>query len=252
MKIKIFLLILYVNFANAQGSVGSDAIYEPRYLIDIPTAGNIPHKNLALDMDIYQQGGLLVGISLGLFDRVLLGISDGGQNLIGNEKPSWNPVPGFQVKVRIINETVFLPAIAFGFDSQGKETYDKSLERYAIKSFGFYAVVSKNYNFLGDLSLHGGLNYSLERADEDRDPNLFAGVEKTIGPRISVMTEYNIGWNDSHNKALGRGRGYLNFGAKFSVGRGFSLGFNIKDIFKNQNEITMGNRTMVIEYIKGL
>ncbi len=252
MKIKVFLLILYVSFVNAQGSVGSNAIYEPRYLIDIPTAGMIPHKHLALDMDIYQQGGILVGISLGLFDRVLLGISYGGQNLIGNENPLWNPVPGFQVKIRIINETVFLPAIAFGFDSQGKETYDKSLERYTIKSLGFYAVVSKNYNFLGDLSLHGGINYSMERADEDRDPNLFAGVEKTIGPRISLLAEYNIGWNDSHNKALGRGRGYLNFGAKFSVGRGLSFGFNIKDIFKNQNEILMGNRTMVIEFIKGL
>lgn len=252
MKIVVLLLTACISFVNAQGSAGSEALSEPRYLIDIPTAGMIPHGNLAMDMDLYQRGGLLIGLSIGAFDRVLLGISYGGENLIGNENPAWNSTPGFHVRFRLINETVIVPAIALGFDSQGKEFYNKSLERYTIKSLGFYAVVSKNYNFLGFLSFHGGVNYSLERADGDRDPNIFAGIEKTVGPSLSLIAEYNVGWNDSHEKALGRGRGYLNVGARLSVGKGFSIGFNIKDIFKNQREISVGNRTMMIEYIKSL
>ena len=254
--LKIFLplwmsIILSNQIIWAQGSAGSNAKIEPRYLIDLPTAGIIPHGNLALDMDFYQSGGLLVGTSVGVFDRLLIGISYGGVNIIGNEKPKWNATPGFQIKLRLLNETVIVPALALGFDSQGKEVYNKQLSRYTIKSMGFYAVASKNYEAFGFLSFHGGVNYSiLERADDDKDPNVFVGVEKTVGPIFSILTEYNIGWNDSHNKALGKGRGYLNLGAWVSVGKGFSIGFNLKDIFQNQREITVGNRTMNLEYVK--
>jgi len=245
-------IILMLQFADAQGSAGTDAKYEPRYLIDLPTAGMIPHGNLALDLDFYQSGGLLMELSIGAFDHFLLGVSYGGTKVIGNDKPAWNSAPGFQIRFRVINETVILPAIALGFDSQGKEFFNKKNDRYTIKSLGFYAAASKNYNLLGNLSLHGGVNYSLERADGDRDPNLFIGAEKSLGPIISVLTEYNIGWNDSHNNALGRGRGYFNIGARISVGNGFSIGVNLKDILKNQQEVTIGNRTIKIEYLKSL
>jgi hypothetical protein len=254
---KIFLLLaitsaLNINQIFAQGSAGTDAKIEPRYLIDLPTAGMIPHGNLALDMDVYQGGGLLVGTSIGLFDRLLIGISYGGANLIGNEKPKWNETPGFQIRVRLFNETVVVPAIALGFDSQGKEIYNPRLDRYMIKSLGFFAVASKNYEVLGYLSFHGGINYSLERSDGDKDPNVFVGAEKSVGPIMSILGEYNIGWNDSNEKALGRGRGYLNIGIRLSVGKGFSVGVNLKDVLKNQREITVGNRTMIIEYVKSL
>jgi hypothetical protein len=187
-----------------------------------------------------------------LFDRLILGISYGGANLIGNEKPNWNAIPGFQVRLRLLNETVIVPAIAFGFDTQGKEVYNKRLDRYTIKSLGFFAVASKNYIVLGNLSFHGGINYSLERADGDKDPNIFVGAEKSVGPIVSILAEYNVGWNDSHSNALGRGRGYFNIGARFSVGKGFSVGFNLKDVLKNQQEFTVGNRTMMVEYVKSL
>ena len=248
----LMLSILFVQLTQAQGSAGTDAKIEPRYLIDLPTAGMIPHGNFALDMDVYRNGGLLVGISVGLFDRLLIGVSYGGANLIGNEKPNWNAIPGFQVRLRFLNETVIVPAIVLGFDSQGKETYNRQFDRYTIKSPGFFAVASKNYSALGNLSFHGGINYSLERADGDKDPNLFVGAEKSVGPFISILAEYNIGWNDSHNNALGRGRGYFNIGARFSVGKGFSVGFNLKDVLKNQEEFTVGNRTMMLEYVKSL
>lgn len=244
------LLILIVSHAMSRGSAGSTAKFEPRYLIDIPTAGMIPHRNLALDMDLYQNGGLLTGISIGIFDRLIFGISYGGDSIIGNGKPNWNATPGFQIRLRIINETIILPAIALGFDSQGKDFYDEDFSRYSIKSPGLYAVASKNYRLLGNLSLHGGMNYSFERADGDRDPNVFLGCEKSLGQNLSIFAEYNVGWNDSHRHAFGKGRGYLNVGSRLAFGAGFSLGLNFKDILKNQKE--MGNRTMMLEYIQFL
>jgi hypothetical protein len=238
------------NNMDAQASAGSDAIIETRSLIDIPTAGIIPHGSFALDMDVYENGGLLVGTSVGLFNRLTVGISFGGTGILGTDKPAWNNIPGFAARLRLIDETVFIPAIALGFDSQGKEAYIDELSRYTIKSLGFYAVASKNYDALGDLALHGGVNYSLERADGDTDPNIFIGTEKTIGPIASVLAEYNLGANDSNHDARGRGRGYLNVGFRMSVGKGFTVSFDIKDLFKNQHDQSIGNRTLSLEYVK--
>ena len=245
-------LILFVMSACGQGSSGADAKLESRYLIDVPTAGIIPHGSLALDLDFFQNGGLLSGLSLGLWNRLVLGISYGGAGLIGTESPVWNKTPGFALKVRLLDETDFVPAIALGFDSQGKEFYVDRLDRYAIKSMGFFAVVSKNYGAWGFLSFHGGANYSLERGDGDDDPNFFGGIEKTIGPVASVLAEYNLGMNDSNRDALGRGRGYLNFGIRTSIGGGFTIGFNLKDVLKNQQDASVGNRTVRLEYLRQL
>ncbi len=174
-------LFFLIGCVHAQGSAGSESTIEPRYLIDLPTAGIIPHGDVALDMEFYEQDGILSTVSIGAFNRLVLGISFGGSHIIGTEKPVWNGTPGFAARLRVIEETIVLPAIALGFDSQGKGAYIDQLGRYTVKSLGFYAVASKNYKVLGFLSLHGGINYSLERADGNDSPNFFVGAEKTLG-----------------------------------------------------------------------
>jgi hypothetical protein len=234
--------------ANAQGSAGSSAKLEPRYLIDIPIAGMVDRGSFAVDIDFYQSGGVLAGFTVGVLDRLSLGLSYGGSKLIGGEPPVMNDLPGVNVKIRLLEEGFLFPALALGFDSQGKDGYIKSLNRYAIKSPGFYAVISKNYATLGFLSLHCGVNYSLERADGDRDPNVFAGIEKTIGPVVSLMAEYNLGLNDNDGNAIGRGKGYLNAALKISLGGGVTLGVNFKDLARNAEDVDVANRTVRIEF----
>jgi hypothetical protein len=163
-----------------------------------------------------------------------------------------NDVPGAAVKVRVLDESMFLPALALGFDSQGRDGYIKSLNRYSIKSPGFFAVVSKNYSMLGYLSLHGGVNYTLERGDGDRDVNGYLGVEKTIGPFVSLSLEYNLGLNDNNSSAIGRGRGYLNSALDISVGGGLTLGIHLKDLAGNARNVRVANRTFRIEFVHPL
>lgn len=249
-SLAVFLAAAAVGVA--QGSSGERALFEPRTTIDLPTAGMLPHNTLALDLDFYHSGGLLLGFSLGLFDRIDAGLSYGGVGIVGTESPSWNNSPGFHIKVRLFEESVVLPAIALGFDSQGKEEYVSSPGRYVIKSRGIYAVISKNYNAMGYLSLHGGINYSLERGDDDTDPDLFVGIEKTIGPVVSAVGEYDLALNDTNRDALGRGRGYLNIGLRASLGKGLTLGLNLKDILRNQQTISIGNRTITVEFVQPL
>jgi len=246
----VVLLCVCVHYGAAQGAAGTSGGQEPRFLVDVPTAGMLDKGNFALDVDFYQEGGVLLGMSVGVFERLSFGISYGGSRLIGSASPVMNDIPGVNLRVRIIEENMVFPAIVLGFDSQGKDGYIKGQDRYRSKSPGFFAVASKNYLLLGYLSLHGGVNYSLERADGDKDPNVFLGVEKTIGPILSFVLEYNLGLNDNSGDAIGKGRGYVNAGLKVSLGNGLTLGVNMKDIIKNGRDITVANRTVRLEYAR--
>ncbi len=245
----LLFVLLPVSRFFAQGSAGTGARIEPRYIVDMPTAGILAKSTYAFDARFYGNGGLLVGFSAGLFGRLDLGISYGGSGIVGSGDPVMNEVPGFLVKVRIIDENVVMPAIALGFDSQGYDGYMKDKSRYVIKSPGFYGVLSKNYDLLGYLSIHGGANYSLERADGDRDVNFFAGAEKSLGSFASLVAEYNLGMNDSDVGTSGKGRGYLNGALHFSPGSGLTLGFCVKDILQNGRAEEGVTRTIKIEFV---
>lgn len=242
------LLTCWAHTAAAQGAAGTDGTLEPRFLVDMPTAG-MPDKNtMTMDVSFYQEGGVLVGIGVGILDRFCLGISYGGSRMIGSESPLMNPVPGVNLRVRILEEGMVLPALVIGFDSQGKDGYLKDLSRYQVKSPGLFAAASKNYRFLGFLSVHGGVNYSFERADGDRDINAFVGVEKTVGPIISVIGEYNFATNDNSAHALGKGYGYINMAFRLMLGNGLTVSVNLKDMVKNGSTVTVANRTIGLEY----
>ena len=235
----------------AQSYAGEDANSEPTMLIDKPTAGLLKRGSYSVSSEFYEQGGVLMNLAVGIFDPFSFGISYGGTDILGHNKIAMDPFPGVQAKLRIFNESAAMPAIAIGFDSQGKGPYLKadSLQRYTIKSSGMYAVASKNYAILGNLSIHGGINRSLEQTDGDSNMDMFVGVEKSAGKDISIMLEYDFAANDNKNQALGKGNGYLNFGLRWAWGKGATVGVNLKDVTRNQDNVDIGNRTLQIDYI---
>ncbi len=252
MKLFLTVLILWVASPqlHSQSSAGMAATVEPRFLIDIPTAGVLEPGSFSADMDLFQAGGMMIRINAGIIPNLSFGISYGANHVVGSEKIAPNPIPGINIRLRVLDETEFFPAVLIGFDSQGKESYIKETKRYTIKSPGFFVVASKNYDLLGYLSVHGGVNYSLESQDKSNAPNLYAGVEKTVGSNVSLLLEYNMALNDARGDAVGRGRGYLNSGIRWSVGKGFTLGFDTKDFFKNRRDrFSVANRTVFLEYI---
>ena len=97
------------------------------------------------------------------------------------------------------------------------------------------------------------INYSLEREDGDKDLNLGIGVEKTIGSRFSIITEYDFAINDNGKVSLGDGNGYLNMGARWSVGDGFTLGMDLRNLLDNKKfNSNKADRGIFVEYIKGI
>jgi hypothetical protein len=235
----------------AQNTAGDAANVEPRYVIDTPTAGLLKRGAFAMDVDFFQNGGMTIGLSAGALDRLSFGIAYGGTGIIGHDSVTLQKLPGVNLKFRLIDESAAMPAIALGFDSQGKETYIDSTERFTIKSRGFFAAASKNYTLLGNLSLHGGVNYSLENKDGDKDLDFFIGAEKSLGSDISFLFEYDFGFNDDIG-VVGKGKGYMNAGMRWSWGNGFTLGFDLKNLIKNQDQVTVGNRTIKVEYVRTL
>jgi hypothetical protein len=236
----------------AQGYAGDKATSELTNLIDKPTAGMLKRSQYRIGTNFYEHGGVLVDIEVGLLQRFSFGIAYGGSGVIGSGKISMNDWPGVKAKLRLIEEGTMAPALAIGFDSQGKGPWIDSTSRFAFKSPGFYAVASKNYQLLGNFSIHGGVNYSLERDDGDKDVNFFVGGEKSIGEMISFLLEYDFAINDSDSRSLGLGRGYLNLGLRLSAGEGIVFGFDYKDVLSNQRGSTNGVRTLQIDVLGSL
>ncbi len=248
------ILLLYSSVVFAQGTAGEKAKYEYRSLIDMPSAGVLEKGFVGVSTDVMPAGVVISKIEVGVFDQVSFGISYGGANIIGSGRPDWYKLPGVNIRFRLFDESTTFPAISAGFDSQGKGLYFDSTNRFSIKSPGFYGAVSKNFEFLGFLSLHGSVNYSLENKDGDNFMNIMVGFEKTIGKSVSVIGEYDFALNDNNtNSYYGDGNGYLNVGLRWSMGEGFTLGLDLRDLLDNRKwSPGSADRAIKIEYIKSI
>lgn len=255
MKFKtLFLVLLVSSVAFGQtltGTAGSNAGVEPMYLIDMPTAGILHNGMIAMDVHFYENSGVLMMLEAGAFNRLTFGLSYGGTNIIGSGPVDWNNLPGVNIRFRLVDETTDFPALTVGYDSQGKDAYVPQYDRYLYKSPGFFAAASKYFNMLGYLGIHGGVNYSLENGDGNKNINFYIGADKTIGRDISIVAEYNFGLNDNLTDTTmlaSPGPGYLNAGIKWSVGNGFTVEFDYKNILNLKK--TGSLRTIRIEYVQ--
>ena len=170
------------------------------------------------------------------------------------KKSIWLPQAGVSIKYRLIEENIILPALALGFDTQGYGAWveDHDIERFAIKSKGFYWVASKSYRFMGTpLGLHLGMNYSLEDDDGDDDPSLFVGVDKGFGQELAMVAEYDFAFNDDRKLAnFGKGNGYLAVGLRWLFGDRLSLELDFMNMVKNRTGVDYMARQVRIIYLE--
>src|SRR5690606_37820228 len=99
----------------------------------------------------------------------------------------------------------------------------------------------------------GSANYTLEDDDGENFLNLMTGIEKTIGPNISLVIDYDFTLNDNSTNLFGSGNGYLNVGLRWSLGDGFTIGFDLRDLLDNKKlNPTRADRALRFEYIKSI
>ncbi len=248
--LSVFISFVQSVFAQTsnEATSGTKATIEPRYLYNLPTAGVLRRGSYAVEGWFFAGGGAMSTVSVGLAERFTFGISYGAGNLIGSGNPNWNPLPGVMARYRLIDEDLQLPAIAIGFESQGRGNFISDIDRYERKSPGFFVAATKNFEFLGFLSLTGGMNYSLERKD-DGGPNFYIGAEKTIGREVSLYAQYDFGLNDNKTQALGDGNGFLDIGVRVSLGVGLMIELNLTNINDNFKNIPAVSRSVRLEYV---
>jgi hypothetical protein len=249
MRTAAVLLFMVPSLLSAQDK-GANRSIEPRSIIDMPTAGMLLSGMTSFQVDFFHEDGLNIAFSYGVMDRLMIGLAYGATHAIGTEAPDWNEVPGVLLRLRVIEESESFPAVAVGFESQGAEGFMDNLDRYTIKSPGAYLTVSKNFDASGYLGFHGGVNYSFEHGDGDKDINVFGGVDKSIGSFMALEGEYNFALNDNSGEAVGRGRGYLNAGMAFYPGAGIIISLHLKDLLENQPHEGFANRTIRVDFAR--
>lgn len=231
------------------------AAYELRYLVDAPTAGVLQRGEACVFSKVFRNNGLMVGAEVGLFPRFMFGVSYGGENVVGNQEPEWRERVEFRARFRVLDESPKYPALVAGFDSQGHGAWHKEVDRYDIKSKGFYLAASRNFVFLGNLGLHLGANYSLETNDEDEGVNFWAGIDKSIGNQVTALCEYDLALNDNddrvdveNDKLYGAGKGYLNAAVSIRFTDELDLRLQAYDLLENSPGTVGLDRAVMIHY----
>jgi len=229
----------------------AEEMIQPQRIINNHTAGLLPRGMFAFEASVYPNGvldepgaGLLLGVSVGLLNRLNIGLSYGGDGIIGRKQPTFNPHIGALIKYRLFEESYFFPAFAVGYDHQGFSGIDIQYNGYVFKSPGFFLVASKNYLIFTKLQvgLHGGLNYSLEESKRVSWLNGYVGADLGINEELALVLEYDMGLNArdpgieiaNYDNPF---KGFLNTGIKWSFSKSLYLEFDIKDML--QNKVTL-------------
>ena len=243
-------MILAAAVCCLAAGVCRSQILEDIRLVDSPTAGILPHGGYLIYGSVGPESSILAGVGVGFRDRVLLGVSYGLQNFIGRGTIGANKRPGFEIRVRVIEESAAGPALALGIDTQGEDAYLADAQRYERKSKGAYAVVCKNYRLIEDFSIHGGVNYSFEVKDE-KGVNAFGGFALEIVKGFSVLLDYNAALddNDAGVAHLTRGRGYLDSGLRFDYRDNLRFKIFFKDLLDNYVPVSGVDRSVEVFYV---
>jgi hypothetical protein len=247
-KYAALLLLALGGPAGAQEEQAADQDrVEPVRLIDCPTAGLVGRGHFGVDLRFFPQGGVLGQLNAGVLDRLSIGLSFGGEQIIGDQEVDWYPRVEPAIRYRVIEESQALPALVLGYETQGYGVYRSG--RYQTKSKGVFLAASKNYTGpLGQFGVHLGLNLSRENSDKDGDLSGWVGLDKSINAELGLVAEYDLATNDNDHSALGSGDGYLNVGAHWSVVPSLSLSLLLKNMLGNgEGEVNM-SRELAVRY----
>lgn len=242
------LLCLCYSTAMSQGSAGSVASVETRYIVDMPTAGVLARGDYTLGLYVFGNNGAMAEFSAGVLTNLNIGISFGGSGVIGSGTPEWQDLPGFHVRFRPFDETRSFPAVLVGASTQGRGVYDSGSKEFQVQSPGVFVAASKSFRWLGTIAWHGGVNYSFEPDANDRSINAYIGFEKSVGSPFSVAMEYNAALY-SESSALVESGGLLNAAVRCSFGRGFTLELQLQDLLQHYRNTDGITRTLAVEYI---
>ena len=236
MKRTIILFLAMSFWAFSQEAAGSP---QPTTLVAMPIAGSLDKGSYLTELRLLPSGGLLTNLSVGLSDRFMFGLSYGGDQVIGSGEITPQDWLGTSVRYRALDETMVLPALSIGYNSQGGKINEIGL--------GFYLVASKNYALFGNFGIHGGLSKSFKEVENDKI-NLFFGIDKDINKDFAIIWEYNAGWNNDEIVRLGE----FNWGFRWTFAQKLHLELDMANVAleKNTKLFVDANREFKITFVE--
>lgn len=226
------LFMLAMGLAPFAVAADGDPISTETLLVDVPTAEVLDRYQAAFQTRVYEHGTVMESIDFGVYPRINIGVSLAIDNWIGSSHSVKVLDPDFQAKWKIYDGSLYLPAIAIGYDGRrygygyDKDTreYTRS-KRYLDNRKGGYLSLTREV-FVPGLTLTVGGNFS----DFDWDEfYMFTGVFYKVLPQVSVMTE----WDNIRNIRDSR----LNMGARFYLHPSLALDASFRRIGRgDENE----------------
>lgn len=190
------------------------------YYIDQPVPVVLKHGEFGVAARLQTDGGMLARASVGLWDRLTLGVSYAADSIFGIGAPRFNQPPvGFQARLLGLNEGTWYPSILGGYESQGYDGYLQG--RYRTLPSGAYLALAKTFwSTRTEVSL--GANYL---PGFGFDGHL--AVREFCLPDWDFLLEYDMGLNDTMRYSA---LGLLNFGTAVTFNGNLTLRLALRDI----------------------
>ncbi len=240
MKLKKFTvlfacLMLTAPVFAAQG----DPISLETTLIDVPTAETLDRYQASFLTRAYDHGTVMESIDFGVFPRINLGVSVAVHELLGSSSSVRVLDPDFQAKWKIYDGSLYLPAIAVGYDGRRygygydtKRNYTKTKD-YLDDRKGGYVTLSREIVVPG-LNATAGVNLS----DFDFDDlYMFTGLFYHLAEQASLTAE----WDNIRNIRDSR----LNLGVRFYLHPSLALDGAVRRIGRGDES----ERVLQIRYV---
>lgn len=205
------------------------------YNIDQPVPISLAHAEYYASARLWGSGGVLMRFGLGLFDRVTLGMSYGGNRVIGSSLPQFygRHRPDFEARLAIVQEQGYLPNLTLGFESQGYDDYVPGNDAYEVKEKGGYLCVGKTVDAVRT-HLQFGVNY-WDGLDA------FVALNALLPGNVELIAEYDPALNDRTDT----NRGFLNFGIGWTFADRVRMVVGLRDVLGNKSGTRL-NRTLDI------
>lgn len=227
MKKILTLFVSYVLFPAVLCAAVGDPVSLETNILDIPTADVLDHYQASFSTRAYDHGTVMETIDFGVYPRINLGFSLAAHELIGSSDSVRVLNPDFQAKWKIYDGSLYLPAIAIGYDGRrygygydSNRRYTRT-KKYLDDRKGGYLTFSREIIVPG---LNASIGGNFSDFDFDRLYGFF-GLFYRITDYINILAEWDNIRNVRDSRANVGMRFYLHpslalDGAVRRIGRG--------------------------------
>ncbi|OUO56221.1 hypothetical protein [Candidatus Avelusimicrobium gallicola] len=234
---KLIALVCCAFYPLALQAAPGDPISLETMIIDVPTAETFDRYQASFLTRAYDHGTLMESIDFGVFPRINIGVSIAAHELVGSSNDVRVLDPDFQVKWKVYDGNLYLPAIAIGYDGRrygygynDQRIYTDSKD-YLDDRKGGYVTFSREIIVPG-LNATAGLNLS-----DWEDLYWFTGMYYTLADKVSFLAE----WDNIRNVRDSR----LNIGMRFYLHPSLALDGAVRRIGRGDES----ERILQIRYV---